>query len=91
MDLKLRRTFRLMDKYLEHGNFAAVEKYLREADFTRMSELEIIGLLRATYRARNACPNWDERVSDARLELIARGYPKIATLMAGLIRETNAP
>ena len=82
---KLHEIFNAVDDLIEARDFRALNSYLLYQDVTKLTPVEMLGLVRSTYRARRALPSWQDTVYRVRDELASRGEPFVEKLLVNLL------
>jgi len=82
---KFDQIFTTIDDLFEARHFPALNAYLLNQDMKQLTIVEMLLLVRMTYRARRALMSWQDTVYRVRDELSARGEPYPEKLLAGLL------
>lgn len=80
----LRTLFRAIEGLFANRNLETLERGLDRIDLRRLSPDLMVGLIRATYRARRALPNWAPMLDRVKEELETRKVPDWQRLLVGL-------
>lgn len=82
----LRAMYWPIEEMIAKRNFFALNRIMSEFDISRIAPELIVGLIRATNRARLAIPSWFDLVERAKSELRARDVPDWERLFSGLTK-----
>ena len=85
----MRILYRGIEDILAAQNFRILNSLLSQIELDRLTPELMVALIRATYRARFATPNWYKTLERIRASLEARRVPAWANLLVGL--PTQAP